>query len=95
MVLGKLGLELGNPFGKLMRDRKKVQWNQSCIYHQNQPISSEFNHHRNTNVMKGHGRLVANHKRQSINETHTTSYLQSLKEKLGELNIICIISNPP
>jgi hypothetical protein len=45
--------------------------------------------------MKGHGRPVANHRRQSINKTHKTSYLQSLEEKLGELNIICIILIPP
>jgi hypothetical protein len=45
--------------------------------------------------MKGHGRPVANHQRESINKTYSTSYLQSLEEKLGALNLISIILNPP
>ena len=65
MVLGKLGLKLGNPYGRLLRDMKEVQWNQSCIDHQKKPIESEFNHHKNINIMKGHVRPVANHRRQS------------------------------
>ena len=83
--MGKLGLGLGNPFENPLRDRKEVQWNQSCKDHQNQPIESELNHRRDLNVMKGHGRPVANHRRQSINKTHTTSYLQSSEEKLRNI----------
>ena len=32
--------------------------------------------------MKGHVRLVANHRRQSINKAHSTSHLQSSKKTL-------------
>ena len=38
--------------------------------------------------MKGHGRPVANHRRQSIDKTHTTSHLQSSKEKVRSNLII-------
>ena len=81
MVLGKLGLKLGIRYGRLLRDRKEVQWNQSCIDHQKKPIESQFNHHRIQNTMRGYVRPVANHRRKHIDKTHTTSNLQSSEEK--------------
>ena len=35
--------------------------------------------------MKGHVRLVANHRRQSINKAYSTSHPQSSKKKLGAI----------
>jgi len=35
--------------------------------------------------MRGHARRVANHRRQSINKTHSTSHLKSSKKRLGAI----------
>ena len=35
--------------------------------------------------MRGYIRPVANHQRQSINKSHSTSHLQSLKKRLGAI----------
>ena len=35
--------------------------------------------------MRGHVRLVANHRRQSINKAHSTSHLQSSKKRLATI----------
>ena len=35
--------------------------------------------------MRGHVRPVANHRRQSVNKSHSTSHLQSSKKRLGEI----------
>jgi hypothetical protein len=35
--------------------------------------------------MRGHVRLVANHQRQSINKSYSTSHLQSSKKRLGAI----------
>ena len=35
--------------------------------------------------MRGHVRLVANHRRQSIDKAHSTSHLQSSKKRLGAI----------
>ena len=35
--------------------------------------------------MKGHVGTIANHRKQSIDKTHTTSHLQSSKKRLGAI----------
>jgi hypothetical protein len=85
LVLWKLGSQLGNTIGKLLKDRKYVQWTQSCIDHKNNPKVSRINHHRLLDIMKGHVRPVANRWRQNINKAHSTSHLQSSKKRLGAI----------